>query len=71
MVAAAAAVVGITMVLVDQVLEQAILLLLLHHKAIMADIRVQVTVVAIIAVAVAVERVQLEAMLVALQVLVV
>jgi hypothetical protein len=68
MVAAAAAVVGITMVLVDQVLEQAILLSLLHHKAIMADIRVQVTMVPIIAVAVAVERVQLEAMLVALQV---
>jgi hypothetical protein len=68
MVAAAAAVVGITMVLVDRVLEQAILLPLLHHRAIMAVIRVQITVVAIIAVAVAVGRVQLEAMLVALQV---
>jgi hypothetical protein len=68
MVAVAAAVVGIIMVLVDRVLEKAILLLLLHHKAIMADIRVQITVVAIIAVAVAVELVQLEAMLVALQV---
>jgi hypothetical protein len=68
MVAVAAAVVGIIMVLVDRVLEQAILLPLLHHKAIMAVIRVQITVVAIIAVAVAVGRVQLEAMLVALQV---
>jgi hypothetical protein len=68
MVAVAAAVVGITMVLVDQVLEQAILLPLLHHKAIMAVIRVQITVVAIIAVVAVVGRVQLEAMLVALQV---
>jgi hypothetical protein len=68
MVAVAAAVVGIIMVLVDRVLEQAILLPLLHHKAIMAVIRVQITVVAIIAVAVAVELVQLEAMLAVLQV---
>jgi hypothetical protein len=68
MVAAVAVVVGIIMVLVDRVLEQAILLPLLHHKAIMAVIRVQITVVPIIAVVAAVGRVQLEAMLVALQV---